>query len=199
MVFSGTIALAHRLFEKKGERTSEDEEAPSFDEVYEQHFAFAWRTMRGLGVQHGYLDDAVQDAFVIIHRRLGDFVPTASLRSWIFGIVRRVAKDYRRAEARRGPHVSVEERYLGADTNDPYIEATRNEALALVAAFSETLDEKRRAIFVLSELEQMSVPEISSTLGMNVNTVYSRLKVMKRNLTRFVAQRLGRGQGDFYE
>lgn len=174
-------------------------EVPSFDDVYKENFAFAWRTMRGLGVQQGYIDDAVQEVFIVVHRRLDDYAPTGSIRSWVFGIVRRVAKDYRRSDARRGPQVSAEEQHFGVTATDPYVEATRNEALALVEAFADTLDETRRIIFVLAELEQMPVPEIASTLNMNVNTVYARLKVIKRNLSRFVARRLGEGQGDLYE
>jgi len=172
---------------------------PDFEAIYEEHFAFAWRTMRGLGVPLGNIDDAVQEVFVVIHRRLGDYKPTGSIRSWIFAIVRRVAKDFRRSDRRRGLQVSVDEQQIGADAADPYVAATRNEALALVEAFAATLDNERRSIFVLSELEQMPVTEVASVLNLNVNTVYSRLKVIKQNLSGFVSARLGTRQGDFYE
>ena len=86
-----------------------------------------------------------------------------------------------------------------ADSADPYVVATRNEALTMVEAFADTLDEKRRVIFVLAELEQMPVMEVAATLGMNANTVYSRLKVIKQNLKSFVVLRLGESRGEIYE
>ena len=46
------------------------EGAISFEEVYEAHFAFAWRSLRALGVPPASIDDAAQDVFVIVHRKL---------------------------------------------------------------------------------------------------------------------------------
>ncbi len=199
MILFFTIAAAlqttrHRRMEKMAPQA-----VPSFDQAYEEHFAFAWRTVRALGVPPGNIDDAVQEVFIVVHRRLPDYQPTASIRSWIFGIVRRVAKDFRRADQRRGPQVSMDEGQLGANTADPYVAATRSEALQIVESFADTLDDERRAIFVLTELEQMPVTEVASALNLNLNTVYSRLKVIKQSLTKFVAAHLGDGGGDFYE
>ena len=84
-------------------------DVPSFEELYDTYFAFAWRCARGLGVPPGNLDDAVQEVFIVIHRKLGDFRPNGSIQSWIFGIVRRVAKDFRRTEARKGGGLELRE------------------------------------------------------------------------------------------
>ena len=46
---------------------------PSFDEVYEAHFAFVWRVLRTFGVPDTALEDAAQDVFVVVHRRLFEF------------------------------------------------------------------------------------------------------------------------------
>lgn len=200
MVLFFTIAAALQMPRHRRTEKAAPSDIPSFDQVYNEHFAFAWRTARALGVPPGNIDDAVQEVFIVVHRRLPDYQPTASIRSWVFGIVRRVAKDFRRSVQRRGPQVSMDEGQLGAKTADPYVAATRNEALQLVEAFADTLDEERRMIFVLAELEQMPVTEVASTLNLNLNTVYSRLKVIKQSLTKFVAARLGEGGGgEFYE
>src|SRR5690606_18000792 len=42
------------------------------------------------------------------------------------------------------------------------------------------LEEPRRAVFVLTEIEGMTAPEIAEALGCNVNTVYSRLRTARR-------------------
>lgn len=65
---------------------------PSLREIYASHAAAAWRSLRRLGVHESELEDALQDVFLIVHRRLADFEGRAALRTWIYGIVLRVAK-----------------------------------------------------------------------------------------------------------
>ena len=173
---------------------------PSFEELYDTYFAFAWRCARGLGVPPGNLDDAVQEVFIIVHRKLGEFRPTGSIQSWIFGIVRRVAKDFRRTEARKGGGLELREADFAVEGADPYQNATRKEALQIVEAFADTLDEDRRAIFILAELEQMPAVEIAEALQINMNTVYSRLKAIKKSLHYFISSRIGQtNEGGPYE
>jgi RNA polymerase sigma-70 factor (ECF subfamily) len=164
---------------------------PPFESVYQEHFSFVWRTVRALGVPPAYLDDAVQDVFVIVHRKLGDFKPEASLKSWLFGIARRTAKDYRRSIRRRGVRVSLTDVHLETRPADPHTEAGRNEAVRILDEFAGTLDESRRALFVLSEIEEMPVAEIADILGANPNTLYSRLKLIKQDFAEFVTKRFG--------
>ena len=52
--------------------------------------------------------------------------------------------------------------------------------------FLETLDDDRRAVFVLAELEQMTAPEIAEALNANPSTVYSRLASARKALLAYV-------------
>ncbi len=70
-----------------------------------------WRNLHRLGVPSLVLDEAVQDVFLVVHRRRDEFAGRSSLRTWIFGIVLRVAKDYRRAAHRHAVRV---QRYADA-------------------------------------------------------------------------------------
>src|SRR4051812_40957718 len=65
-----------------------------FETVYEEHFDLVWRTLERLGVASSAVDDALQDVFLVVHRRLGGFEGRSSLRTWIFGITLRIASDY---------------------------------------------------------------------------------------------------------
>lgn len=196
MVFLYTITAALRISSRPGKNAPSTGKIASFEEIYKKEFAFAWRTMRGLGVEPAYIDDAVQDVFIVVHRRLSDLRPGISTRSWVFGIVRRVARDYRRSQKRKGVRVSLHENLMSGAELGPHESASRNQALKIVEEFAGTLDEQRRAIFVLSELEQMPVSEIAATLGLNPNTIYSRLKVMKRKLKDIVSESFGAIDGD---
>jgi RNA polymerase sigma-70 factor (ECF subfamily) len=169
-------------------------EAPDFDSFYDAHFAFVWRTVRRLGVPPSAVDDVAQDVFIVVHRRLADLEAPSSARAWLFGIVRLVVKDARRAVRRKPAHLGGAARADGdVDTvadhaTNPHESAAKREAVRVLHAILEEMPEDRREVFVLSELEQMSVPEIAASVGANVNTVYSRLRAARADFERAVAR-----------
>lgn len=157
--------------------------APSFAEVYETHVEFVWRVARRLGVAESALDDAVQDVFVVVHARLHTFEGRSSLRTWIYGIVRRVARDHR-PSAREHPLDDARE-VSGAASAHEQLE--RAEALRMLHALLDTLDDDKREVFVLSELEEMPMPEVAEAIGINLNTAYARLRAARRDLEQRLA------------
>jgi len=157
-----------------------------FSELYRLHFDFVWRVLRGYGVAPSVLEDAAQDVFVVVHRKLPEFRPNASHKTWIFAIAVRVAKDYRRRASRKGGLLPLDEDMPGRSGDDPFDAALRGQALRVVDAYLESLDEDRRAAFVLSEIEQMTAPEIATVLNVNLNTVYSRIRAVRRSFAEMV-------------
>jgi RNA polymerase sigma-70 factor (ECF subfamily) len=152
--------------------------AATFDEVYASHFAFVWRVLRTFGVGEAGIEDAVQDVFVVVHRRLGDFEGRAAITTWLFAIARRIASGHRRRLA--GSAGRTEE--LGdelAGPADTFAALSRAQAAATVMAILERMDEDKRTVFALVELEGMSVPEVASVLEINLNTAYSRLRLAR--------------------
>jgi RNA polymerase sigma-70 factor (ECF subfamily) len=159
--------------------------APAFDDVYAEHFSFVWRSVRRLGVDASAVDDVVQDVFLVVHRRLSDFEGRSSIRSWLFGIVARTVRDHRRTLRRKpaqlGGAAAREEADDLGDTHGqtPHDSAAKAEAVRALHAVLETMPDERREVFILAELEQMTVPEIAQAIGANVNTVYSRLRAAR--------------------
>ena len=147
-----------------------------FESVYGQHFRAIWRTLRRLGVRDAQLDDAAQDVFVVVYRKLAEF-DGRSLRGWLYAIALRVASDYRRDAARRS---SIPLGELIADTAlGPARITELNESVALLHKLLDELDVAKRTVFVLGELEQLSAPEIAEALSVNLNTVYARLRAAR--------------------
>ncbi len=150
-------------------------EAPSFDAVYAAHVAFVWRVLRTFGVSETQIEDAVQDVFVVVHRRLSGFEGRAAITTWLFAIARRVAGGYRRKRSTE-PLDDIAEPVDSADT---FAALARAQAAATVMAILETMDEDKRMVFALVELEQLSVPEVARMLEINLNTAYSRLRLAR--------------------
>ena len=162
---------------------------PAFDEVYAAEFAFVWRNLRRLGVEEATLRDAAQDVFVVVHRRLGDFEGRAPLRSWIYSIVTRIARQYRRTQVRKELRdVEDPERIPDSSLPTPEDSAARGQALRLLVSLLDTLDDDKREALVLCDLEGMTVPEVAAAVGSNVNTVYSRVRAARQQLRELLAR-----------
>jgi RNA polymerase sigma-70 factor (ECF subfamily) len=167
-------------------------EALSFEEVYGAHFGFVWRSAKRLGARDASLDDVVQEVFVVVHRRLADFEGRSSLRTWLFGITLRVVRDHRRSVRRRDPGCEVDPDTLRADESGPAETAERAEAVRLLHALLDQLDDDRREVFVMAELEQMTMPEIADALGLNVNTAHARLRAARQEFEQALARHRAR-------
>ncbi len=165
-----------------------DEAGPtpqSLRRIYDEHHGFVRRNAIRLGIPHGHADDVVQEVFVTLVRRsaaLGEF---RSQRALLFAIARRVCANYRRKLDRK-PVQPLPAGTLRVVDDDGF---DRVEAAHTVARFLDRLDEPRREVFVLAELEGMSAPEIAEALGINVNTVYARLRAARQRFCRLVGAR----------
>lgn len=147
--------------------------------LHDQHFDFVWRSLRRLGVAPADLEDAVQDVFVVVHRRLESFEQRASIKSWLFGIALRVAKVYRNRSSRQRALVAGDESLLVCQRGNPEERRAQMQAAEQVQVLLDELDDDKRAVFVLAELEHMPAPDIAAALGLPTNTVYSRLRLAR--------------------
>ncbi len=160
---------------------------PALAEVYRAHVGFVWRVLRRLGVEDAALEDVVHDVFLVVHRRLGEYDGRAALTTWLFGIARGVASNHRRGVARAQRKLSVAPPPGAAP--DPELRTQQQQLAAFVREFLAGQGEDRRLLFELADLEGLKVPEIAETLGMNLNTAYARLRAVREQLSRALAER----------
>jgi RNA polymerase sigma-70 factor (ECF subfamily) len=165
-------------------RAVEADDQHAFAEAYAQHYAAVWRCLRALGIPPDQVDDAVQDVFLVVHRRLPRFDHAAPVRSWILGIARNVALKVHQRRHRPAPRLAL----VQPEAPAPEELLARRDAAAVVEQFLEALDPEQRAVFVLAQLEGLDVPEIARVLGINLNTAYSRLRLARRRFDRVVAR-----------
>ena len=162
--------------------------APAFAAAYREHHSFVWRILRHLGVAPAQLDDRLQDVFLVVHRRWHSFDPASSMRSWLYGICRRVAADQRRAERRGEARLQMVAPPSAAA--GPEQALAQAEAEDFVDQFLAGLDPEKREVFVLAEVEDLSAPEIAAATGIKLNTVYSRLRVARELFARAIERRV---------
>lgn len=152
-------------------------------EVYREHFGFVWTLLRRLGVAERDLEDVAHDVFVVVHRRLPQFERRSAVRTWIYAIAVRVAANYRRKRRDEPDPDGGHARSLVAPAStDPEAHALRSQAAALLDRLLARMDDKKRTVFVLAEIEGLKAPEIARIVGTNPRTVHSRLRAAR---TRF--------------
>jgi len=174
---------------------SRDAQLGDFERTYRQHFVFAWRALRRLGIAERDLNDAAQDVFLVVYRRLPEFDFERPITTWIYAICLRVASNRRRNAAFRHEQLNED------------VEPPENAARALaIDAEAQQLDERRllleaaldamsieqRAVFTLFELEGRTGEEVASILDVPPPTVHSRLRLAREIFRRTIERQRAR-------
>lgn len=142
--------------------------------LFREHAAFVWRSLRRMGIAQADLEDATQEVFIVVHKRLEEYEERASMRSWLYAICLRVSSRQRRTATRRREEVVAEPPELVVQA-DQQSGVEQRESMQYFRQLLEALPEKQRTVFVLYELEHMSIAEIAEALGCPEQTAYARL------------------------
>jgi RNA polymerase sigma-70 factor, ECF subfamily len=172
-----------------GRRAGARSEAPSFERVYEEGFPFVFRVLRSLGVHPDRLEDAAQDVFTVVHRKLSDFEGRSSIRTWLFAIAHRVASDHRRREKRKSSLLAPLSAELTDEGVSPQAHVEGQQAADFVDEFVKSLSAEKRTVFALAFMEEMPAPEVAEALGIPLNTAYSRIRNVRADLRKALERR----------
>jgi len=171
-------------------RQDESQAAVKVTQVFAEHADFVWRSLRRLGVAAADVDDALQEVFLVVHRRIAQYEERGLVRAWLFSISRQVSSHYHRGVKRsESRHRGL---LLGSPT-DPEELVARREAEQLVGSFLDGLDEAQRLVFCLADIEGLTAPEIAAALDVNLNTVYGRLRQARKRFELLLAERAADG------
>lgn len=160
---------------------------PTFEQVYEEHFGFVWRVLRTLGLPHGAVEDAAQDVFVVVHRRLAEFEGRSDIRTWLFQVAKWVVVAERRRARAKPEHELVDEG-IRDESLDPFDAVARSEAVRTLERVLARMDADKRIAFLLLDIEEMKASEVAELLEINVNTVYSRLRLAREQFRKLLGE-----------
>lgn len=161
--------------------------------AYREHFKYVHALVGRLGIPAGSVEDTTQEVFLVLHRRRAEFRGESSVRTWLHGITVHTARRQRDAIRLRTTRTS--ELAEPPPPSQPDAELDRRLALRTLDRLLDTLADEQREVFVLADIAGCSAPEIAEALALNLNTVYSRLRLARDRLQRALAS-LRAEQGD---
>jgi RNA polymerase sigma-70 factor (ECF subfamily) len=143
------------------------------ERMFNDHHDFIWRLVRRLGLSPGSADDAAQHVFLVAAERLTD-IKLGSERSFLFGTALRVARSQSRTERRWVLEEDMDIRR--SEAGRPEDLADQHRALDLMGRILDGMTLDLRTVFILSELEGMTMPEVAALVEIPVGTAASRLR-----------------------
>jgi len=143
--------------------------------MVEEHHAFVWRNLRRIGTVAADADELVQEAFLVASRRLAD-IPPACERSFLMTTAIRMAANHRRSFTREQARIEYISRVSSDGAPNPEESLQREQARERLDQVLSAMDFDLRTVFVLYEIEELTVVRIAELLDMKVGTVSSRLR-----------------------
>jgi RNA polymerase sigma-70 factor (ECF subfamily) len=171
---------------------SEEEPGARLRREVVDNYEFVWRSLRRLGVAQGSVEDAAQQVLMVFARRIQD-VHVGAERAFLFATATRVAADFRKKQT-RSPEIPDSEGLDAHPSLSPSADllVDRGRARLLLDQVLAELPDDLRAIFILFELEELTMATIAQMLDLHPGTVASRLR-RARGMFETVANRLQRG------
>ena len=161
----------------------------AFDEVYRAHVGGVWRALSGLGVRSADVHDACQEVFVVVHRRLPEFDGRHKVSTWIHAICVKVALAFRRrASTRREVLVDEAPEAVAQGTPEQALDA--RQSMAALGRILDVLDDDKRAVFVLFEIEGLAMNDVAEAVGCPLQTAYSRLHAAREKVSQAMKRAL---------
>ena len=163
-------------------------DSAAFRALYDKYHRRAFAVAMGVVKNEDDALDAVQNAFVKVHKNIHKFQGSSSFYTWLYRIVMNVSIDHVRRTSRR-KSLDFDERVLHEESEvagdgalvprvtdaNPGKAALRRELGSAIQAALAELPEHHRAVIVLREIEGMSYEEMAEALEVPKGTIMSRL------------------------
>jgi RNA polymerase sigma-70 factor (ECF subfamily) len=160
----------------------------TLDAVYREHFDFVFRMAARLGGPGLDAEDASQEVFLIVARKLDTFDGSSLVTTWLYGITLNVVRSMRRRQRLR----RLFERDDAPQADVPLQSVDRAEVMEahrIAYAILDKLAPKKREVFILAEFEGLSCEEIAKVVGTKTETVWSRLHYARQEFAKRLAAR----------
>jgi RNA polymerase sigma-70 factor (ECF subfamily) len=179
-------------------------DSAAFRELFDKYHRRAFAVAMGVVKNQDDALDAVQEAFVKVHKNIHKFQGSSSFYTWLYRIVMNASIDHVRKKSRRksldfDEYALHEQSAVAGDgalvpnitDANPGKAALRRELGSAIQGALAELPEHHRAVIVLREIEGMSYEQMADTLEVPKGTVMSRLFHARKKMQAALAPYLG--------
>ena len=163
----------------------------AFGAIFEHHSRFVYKFIYSmLGDRSGRAEELTQETFLAAYKNIRSLRGEAGLRTWLCAIAKNLVYKFLRSRGKEGLNGGEEAASLRvADDKNvlPDREFLSKELNGVIRAALARLDEDKRLVFVLKELQHLSYKEISEITGASVpklKTDLHRAKIEMRRALR---------------
>jgi RNA polymerase sigma-70 factor (ECF subfamily) len=160
---------------------------------FERERSYVCHSLRRLGIPPAHVEDLAQDVFVKAFQSFTTYDPSRPLRPWLFGIAFRLSTNFRKQAVFKYEETGAELPEVACDKGGPEQSLSARQARELILRSMDPLDPDRRAVFILHDIDGLSVPEAALALDIPVNTAYSRLRAARAQVIEEVRRLQGGG------
>jgi RNA polymerase sigma-70 factor, ECF subfamily len=181
------ISEAEKLLDQVLTRSKEGD-VWAFRQLVESHQQYAFSLAFRIIGDEDDARDIVQEAFIRVWKHIKDFVPDVKFTTWLYRIVVNVAYDRLKAEKRRRFLFMRMEKTPQIDSQPdgtaPDASLVNRDLAEKIKAFAQKLPLKQRLVFVLRDLQDLTVDEVAEVLDMSRESVKTNLCYARQNIRR---------------
>lgn len=130
--------------------------------------------------------DAVQEAFIRVWKHIGKFNFSSKFTTWFYRIVTNLCFDRIKAQKRNNKIFDQDQEpahlLAPAGEHDVENDCIKKDLVDTIMSLSEELTPRQRVVFVLRDLQDLSMKEVAQISGMSLNSVKSNLFYARRNI-----------------
>lgn len=155
------------------------------NEVLQEYARFVLGLLGKLGVARSDIDDVAQEVYLAIHAELPSFEARSSFKTWLCGVCRHKAADYRRKRARRQLLTSTRPAELAPEGECPQGALLQQEAKEALRRAVARLPDEQLEVFVLHAVEDLPMRDVAALVGCPIDTAYTRYRVALQRVKAF--------------